>query len=199
MSFAYHPVTIDRWPDLERLFAASAGEALGNPSRCWCMEWRMNDHDSWSQRARAGGEENRLGMEAFIASGEVPGILAYEGAEPVGWCSVSPRATLVGMHRAGVFRSPLRPDVWSLVCFYVPETHRGLGLMRGLVAAATRYAVDRGAAIVEGYPMVANAPLDDGAGGIVPAFERAGFVEVARPSVYQRVMRYVVATEQQRS
>lgn len=40
----FHPVTRKRWPDLDRLFSESAGEELGNPSRCWCMEWRTERH-----------------------------------------------------------------------------------------------------------------------------------------------------------
>jgi GNAT superfamily N-acetyltransferase len=187
----YHPVTRERWPDLERLFAASAGEELGNPSRCWCMEWRLREHAQWERQAAAGGEENRRGMEAFVASGEVPGILAYVDGEPAGWCSVSPRRTLVGLHEAGGFRNPLRPDVWSIICFYVPEAQRGRGIMKGLIRAALRHAIEQGATIVEGYPPVAEA-FGDGAAGSVPIFADAGFVEVAQVGEQQRVMRYFV-------
>ncbi|HEU4759635.1 MAG TPA: hypothetical protein VFT91_06595, partial [Dehalococcoidia bacterium] len=70
----FHPVTRERWPDLDRLFAASAAEDLGNPSRCWCMEWRLASHAQWVEQA---GEGNRRAMKAHIESGEVPGILAY--------------------------------------------------------------------------------------------------------------------------
>jgi GNAT superfamily N-acetyltransferase len=188
--YEYYPVTVERWRDLDRLFSASAGEELGNPSRCWCMEWRMDDHGEWE---RGAGERNRERMTAVVASGAVPGILAYERSAPVAWCSVSPRAELVGLHRAGSFRNPARPDVWSIVCFYVPESHRGRGLMAGLVAAARDYALAQGAAIVEGYPMMAEAG-DDGAGGRPHAFESAGFSEVAQFGEFQRVMRYFAET-----
>ena len=185
----FHPVTADRWPDLERLFSASAGESLGNPSRCWCMEWRMRDHEQWIRQARAGGAANRAMQQDRVLAGDVPGIIAYVDGAPAGWCSVSPRSGLVGMHEGGAFRNPLRTDVWSIICFYVPETHRGQGIMKGLVAEALRYALERGAAIVEGYPTTPEAN-DDGAGGTVLAFTAAGFTEVATIGQHQRVMRY---------
>jgi GNAT superfamily N-acetyltransferase len=197
--FQYHPVTAQRWHDLERLFSASASEALGNPSRCWCMEWRLRDHAQWERQAREpGGEGNRSAMQAWLEAGDVPGILAYDDAKPVGWCSVSPRAGLPGLHEAGSFRNPQNPDVWSIVCFYVPETQRGRGIMKGLIRAALRHALDHSATIVEGYPMTPDAN-DDGAGGSVLVFEAAGFVEVARVGEYQRVMRYFVEGERRPS
>jgi len=186
-AFDYRPVTKDRWPDLDRLFSASAGEELGNPSRCWCMEWRR-PHDEWEQQT---GEGNRIAMRERVEGGDVPGILAYAGGEPAGWCSVSPRPTLSGMVATGGFRNPGRADVWSIICFYVPEIHRGMGLMKGLLRAAVAYAVDHGAKIVEGYPMAPEA-FGDGAGGSTTLFEAAGFVEVARISDEQHTMRYFV-------
>jgi GNAT superfamily N-acetyltransferase len=188
-ALTYHPVTADRWADLDRLFSASASEELGNPSRCWCMELRMRDHAEWERRAADGGATNRDAMRDVVASGAVPGILAYDGREPVGWCSVSARGGLVGLHEAGSFRNPMNPAVWSLACFYVPESRRGQGIMKGLVTAARDYALDAGARIVEGYPMMPDSG-DDGAGGSVPVFAAAGFVEVARVGEHQRVMRY---------
>jgi GNAT superfamily N-acetyltransferase len=188
--YDYQPVTTDRWPDLDRLFSESAGEELGNPSRCWCMEWRR-PHDDWQRDAGQGGEGNRAAMRDRIAGGDVPGILAYVDGEPAGWCSVSPRPTLSGMVAAGVFRNPERADVWSIICFYVPETRRGMGLMKGLLRAAVAYAVERGAKIVEGYPVVPEV-VGDGAAGTTTVFEAAGFVEVARVGDEARVVRYFV-------
>ncbi len=178
-------VTPDRWPDLDRLFSASAGETLGNPSRCWCMEWRRPGAD-WEREA---GEGNRRAMEAFIGGGEVPGIIAYVGAEPAGWCSISPRTTLSRLVTEGRFRNPGRTDVWSIICFYVAEKYQGRGLMKALLRAAVRYAVGQGANIVEAYP-VEPEHFGDGAGGSTPQFEEAGFVQVHRISEQQVTMRY---------
>ncbi len=188
----YLPVTRERWPDMQKLFEASADEELGNPSRCWCMEMRLRDRAQWqAQAADPGGEGNRKAMKALVQSGDTPGILAYEGAEPVGWCAVSPREQLVALHEAYRSQDAGNPRVWSVVCFYVPEAQRGKGLMKGLLRAAVQYAIRAGAQIVEGYPVTPEF-FGDGAAGSVPIFEAAGFVEVASVNPVQRVMRYVV-------
>ncbi len=185
----FHPVTPDRWPDLDRLFSASAGESLGNPSRCWCMEWRRPRAHWLAQQ----GKGNRRAMQALVESGEVPGILAYAGGEPAGWCSVSPRKDLTFAVEGGRFKDPASPDVWSIICFYVPERFRGRGLMKGVLHAAVQYAAARGAKVVEAYP-VSRERFGDGAGGSIPIFQQAGFVEVDRIWQHQAVMRYYVAS-----
>jgi GNAT superfamily N-acetyltransferase len=187
----FHSVTPDRWPDLDRLFSESSGEELGNPSRCWCMEWRLESHQQWREQ---GAEANREGMRRLVKSGEVPGILAYIDGEPAGWCSVSPRPTLIGMRSAGEFRRFEDPSVWSVICFYVPEQRRGIGLMGRLLEAAVAFAADNGASIVEGYPFVPEK-ADDGAGGTTTAFERAGFVKVKELLPGQFTMRYYLKSK----
>ena len=186
----YLPVTRERWPDMQRLFEASAKEDPGHPSRCWCMEMRLGEASDCDQVSDRDGESNRSSMEELVQSGQTPGILAYQGNEPIGWCSISPRAQL---NLGDAYRS--RPigtsGVWSVACFYVPETRRGEGLMKGLLSAAVDYAISAGAEIVEGYPV--NAEFEsDGAAGIVPIFEEKGFVKAASVNPVQQVMCFVV-------
>jgi GNAT superfamily N-acetyltransferase len=169
MELEFRPVTRERWPELDRLFSESAGEELGNPARCWCMEWRLERHQDWLDGA---GEVNRVRMQKHIEEGFVPGLIAYLDGEPAGWISVSPRPDLVGMRSR--LRHPEAADIWSIICFYVPETHRGQGMMRLLLEGAVAHAAASGARIVEGYPFVKEL-ADDGAGGTVEAFEHAGF------------------------
>jgi GNAT superfamily N-acetyltransferase len=182
------PVTGERWGDLERLFSESAGEELGNPSRCWCMEWRITSHREWRDAAGAGGEANREGMRRLVEAGEVPGIIAYVDGVPAGWCSVSPKPPLIGLAKLGdtYGRFDDRAE-WAVICFYVPERHRGMGLMGRLTEAAVEYAAENGASAVEAYPMDAGSETD-GAGGTRKAFERAGFREVRRAGERQAVM-----------
>jgi hypothetical protein len=78
----FQPLTPDRWSDFERLFGPHG--AYGG---CWCMWWRTTR----SQFEQQHGEGNRQAMQDIVNSGEVPGILAYAGGEPIGWCSVAPR------------------------------------------------------------------------------------------------------------
>jgi predicted GNAT family acetyltransferase len=195
MKLEFRPVTTDGWPDLERLFSESAGEELGNPSRCWCMEWRMTPHREWWGAAEEGGERNREGMRRFVASGEVPGIIAYVDGEPAGWCSVSPKPPLVGLARQSErqesqFGGFEDADEWAVICFYVPDSQRGKGMMQRLLEAAVSYATENGARVVEGYPFEVEYATD-GAGGTIEVFARAGFEEVRRIGEHQALMRWV--------
>jgi len=80
--FEVHPLTPKRWPDFETLFGDHG--AYGG---CWCMWWRSTRREFEERK----GEGNRRALKAIADGGKVPGILAYLGQEPVGWCSVAPR------------------------------------------------------------------------------------------------------------
>ncbi|MHB8947305.1 MAG: hypothetical protein ACYC6I_12315 [Bacillota bacterium] len=81
-SLTFAPLTPDRWADCEWLFGPH-GACAG----CWCMWWRL-PHQEFK---RMKGEERRLAFRGVVDSGEIPGIIAYEHGQPVGWCSVAPR------------------------------------------------------------------------------------------------------------
>jgi GNAT superfamily N-acetyltransferase len=127
----------------------------------------------------------------MIASGRVPGILAYDGARPVAWCSISPRAQHDGLQAMGAYRNFANPDVWLVSCFYVAEAARGRGMMARLLEAGIAYAREHGAKVVEGYP---GDERSEGPGpglymGTASTFARLGFVEVARGAYNRPVMR----------
>jgi GNAT superfamily N-acetyltransferase len=175
------PVRAADWPALEKFFGPSG--AYGN---CWCAYFRVNTKD-FEAGARDHGAGNRAVLRRVTESGDVPGLLAYDGAEPVGWVSVSPRPRF-----GRVLRSPLlkpRGDddaadegTWSVVCFWVPRAHRGRRVASVPLDAAVRHAAAAGAAAVEGYPVevAAGARAADASmfTGSVAMFERAGFTRV---------------------
>jgi GNAT superfamily N-acetyltransferase len=85
--------------------------------------------------------------------------------------------------------------VWSVVCFFVARSHRRKGLTVALLKAAVAYAREQGARIVEGYPVEpkqGSMPDVFAYTGLVGAFEKAGFVEVARRSKSRPIMRCVI-------
>lgn len=177
-------VTPDRWPDFEALFRQGSRDEGGFPAGCWCMEWRL-PRDEWKAGS---GEGNRLAMKHLDDSGVVPGILAFIDGKPVGWCSVSPRETL-RLRQRGLIRSEKQDeDVWSIICFFVPDQHRGIGVMSALLRAAVQYAADNGAKVVEGYP--ANAEVFPAIAymGRATAFEKAGFTPIDKPTKGLTVM-----------
>ena len=180
-----HAVTAERWCDLERLF----GEH-GADGGCWCMWWRLTR----SQFARQRGEKNKEALKAIVDSGQIPGLLAYADGQPIAWCSVGPRETYPALERSRTLKRVDDKLVWSIVCFFVAEPFRRRGLMVPFLKAAVAYAKEHGAKIVEGYPVEPTKTLSGASGymGLVPAFRKAGFVEVLRRSETRPIMRYFI-------
>jgi GNAT superfamily N-acetyltransferase len=177
------PATPARWCDLATLFGKNG--ACGG---CWCMWWRL-PRAQWTRQRGAG---NRQALRRLVAKSKVPGLLAYAGRQPVGWCSVGPRADFGVLGRSRVLAPVDDQPVWSVVCFFVARGFRRQGVSRRLLEAAAAFARARGARILEGYP------VEPGGGampdlyaftGLVSAFRQAGFIEVARRSPKRAVMR----------
>jgi GNAT superfamily N-acetyltransferase len=179
---AFRAATPDRWADVEALFGKNG--ACGG---CWCQFWKQSNPEY-----RAGkGEANRAALRRSVTRGEVPGLLAYAGDQPVGWVAVEPRARY---RRLAISRNlPVvdeRPT-WSVPCFFVARGWRGRGVAGRLLAAAVAHARRKGAPAVEGYPVDSDRPL---AGawlypGAFSTFLRAGFTEVARRARTRPVMK----------
>ena len=185
----YHPVTPERWADLERLF----GEH-GADSGCWCMWWRLTR----AQFAKQAGEKNRLALKSIVDSGEVPGLLAYAHGEPVAWCSLGPRENYGSLERSRALKRVDDKPVWSIVCFFMAKPFRGRGLMAPFLTAAVEYARKQGARIVEGYPVEPQKRLSASSGymGVVSAYRKAGFVEVMQTAARRPIMRHFMEGQQ---
>ena len=185
---AFHPLTGERWRDFEALFGKNG--ALGG---CWCMWWRI----SRAAFDRQKGDGNRRAMRAIVASGTVPGILAYENGIPVGWCSIAPREQFASLNRSPVLKRIDERPVWSIVCFFVGKGHRGRGITRQLIKAALVHAAGNGAEIVEAYPAEPRDRKKLGAEtvfmGLPGLFRSLGFRVAARPSKARTIMRYTIA------
>lgn len=181
----WHPLTPERWPDLERLFAG------GVVAGCWCMFWRLTGREF----SRGWGEGNRRALRALVDTGRIPGILAYRDGEPVGWCSVGPREDFGRLNRSPTLRPVDGCPVWSIVCFYVAPGERRQGLMVFLIRAAAEYAAACGARAVEAYPLEGpgQVPAGEAFTGLAEAFRRAGFTEAARRSRRRPILRLELA------
>jgi hypothetical protein len=125
----------------------------------------------------------------------VPGIIAYAGGEPVGWCSVAPRESYASLNRSPVLKPLDEKPVWSIVCFYVAKGQRSNRIMTELIRGAIDYVGQQGGKIVEAYPTPPRgrqlSPVSSYM-GIPSVFEKAGFVECARPSKSRVIMRYYI-------
>jgi GNAT superfamily N-acetyltransferase len=188
-SIEIHPVTPERWTDLERLFGPR-GACAG----CWCMWWRVQAAD-WSRQRGAG---NRAALRSLVESKAVPGLLAYVDGKPAGWVSVGPREAFPRLERSRILKRVDDQPVWSVVCFFVAKSWRQQGVTEHLLGAAVAYAREHGATIVEGYPVEprsAERPAVYAFTGLASAFRKAGFTEVARRSETRPIMRYTIGAE----
>jgi len=154
------------------------------------MWWRLNR----AEFKKGAGAGNRLAFKRLIDKGEAPGILAYHGGEPVGWCSVAPKADFTSLERSRTKRvdeAPTDPKTWAVTCFFIPRRHRGKGLSEALLREAVAHARKLGARTVEGYPIDAGKKEMDFTSfmGTAPVFKRCGFREAARPVPNRPVMR----------
>jgi GNAT superfamily N-acetyltransferase len=182
----YHPLTLDRWKDLEKLF----GER-GACGGCWCMWWRLKRSDFNRQK----GDKNKAGLRKIVKSGQIPGILAYAGEKPVAWCSVGPRETFPALGRSRVLKRIDDKPVWSIVCLFVDKKFRKRGVSVAMLEAAIDYVKKNGGKIVEGYPVEPKKGRWPDAfvwTGVPSAYLKAGFKEVHRGSPTRPIMRYLV-------
>jgi GNAT superfamily N-acetyltransferase len=138
------------------------------------------------------GEGNRRAFRRLVSRGTVPGVLAYEGDEPVGWCAVEPREAFPRLGRSRLFQPVDDRPAWAIVCLFVRQDRRGQGVSRALIAGAAAHARRRGARLVEAYPIDAKGgrmPAVFAWTGIASAYRAQGFTEVARRSPTRPLMR----------
>lgn len=186
-AFEFRPATVRQWGDLQALFSQ-----MGQSRGCWCMWWRLKRAEFSAQY----GEGNRRALQQIVASGQVPGILAYHQGQAVGWCSVAPREAFPVLDRSHTLKRVDGQPVWSIVCFFVAPSYRGRGLSEALIRAAIAYAEENGATMVEAYPAIPENSADPDAAvytGVITTFERLGFREVARRSPIRAILRYAIA------
>ena len=179
---AIHPLTPERWGDFETLFGKN-GACAG----CWCTWWRMGQSEWLATK----GEGTKKRMRALVKKGPPPGLLAYAGADAIGWCAVGPREDYPRLSRSKIL-APVDPaPVWSVTCFFVRRDWRRRGVTVALLKEAARWVAKRGGKIVEGYPTDTDRQ-QPGAfvfHGLLPAFRSAGFREVARRSKSRPIVR----------
>ncbi|WP_430645022.1 GNAT family N-acetyltransferase [Agromyces sp. GXS1127] len=158
--------------------AAVLGPKRPDANVCWCLSYRLtSSKENRSITGPARGERVR----ELCALDPAPGVIAYDGDEPVGWAAIHPRAdTAFATNRRIPHLDDL--DVWSLWCVRVRPGHRGRGVAHQLIGGAVEFARDHGAPMVEAYPVDNRGEKVDltmAYVGTRAAFERAGFAKAA--------------------
>lgn len=182
MKLTFRPLTSDRWDDFTELFGEN-GACAG----CWCMWWRMTQ-SAWTAEKGPGTKRK---MRAIVRKGPPPGLIAYAGREPVGWCAVGPREDYSRLARSKILAPPDGKPVWSVTCFFVRKDWRRRGVTVALLEESARFVGSRGGRLVEGYPTDTDRD-EPGAfvhHGLLRAFQRAGFKEIARRSTRRPIVR----------
>jgi ribosomal protein S18 acetylase RimI-like enzyme len=173
-----HPLTPDRLPDLAALFAEG-----GDPKRCWCAFFRVRNADVVTWDAKSNRAVLEQAVDATGAEGRSPGLIAYRDASAVGWVSLGPRDDYARLQASKVLGPLDDKPVWSIVCFVVSRRARRQGVARALLDAAIAYARERGATLLEAYPVETGGDRMPSANlykGTLAMFERAGFTVVER-------------------
>jgi len=179
---AIHPLTPRRWDDFETLFGKN-GACAG----CWCTWWRMGQSEWLAKK----GDGTKRQMRALVKQGPPPGLLAYAGDEAVGWCALAPREDYPRLSRSKILAPVDDAPVWSVTCFFVRRDWRRRGVTVALLTGAARWVAAQGGRIVEGYPTDTDKeqPAAFVFHGLLGAFRRAGFREVARHSKTRPIVR----------
>jgi GNAT superfamily N-acetyltransferase len=187
MKYEFHAVTVDRWKDLELLFGKNG--ACGG---CWCMWFRLKRAQFENQK----GDGNRKALEKLVLDGEIPvGILGYVDGKPAGWVSFGKREEFPVIENSRLFQRIDDQPAWSVVCFFVARPFRRTGLTGKLLKAATDLAKEKGARIMEAYPIEPKKkemPDTFAYHGFASVFRKIGFKEVIRRSETRPMMRKVL-------
>ena len=176
MKLTIRALTPDLWPALVDLFGKN-----GACNGCWCMYWRIGNAYTRTPR-----EKNRAAFRKVVNVGPPPGLLAFDGDLPVGWCQLTPRTSLPWLDRAKNLERVDDVPVWSLSCFYVRRGYRRKGITAALIKEALRVTKRAKAPALEAYPVKMARYYT----GHASTFSRAGFKVVARRTPNRPIMRH---------
>jgi len=189
----FQPLAPERWRDFTALLGRHGG--VGG---CWCMWWRQTQREFDARK----GESNRRAMKRIVDARREPGILAFDGERPVGWCAVAARSEFPRLARSRILRPVDDREVWSVVCLYIAREYRRQGVATALLEAAAAHVRRKGGRLIEGYavePRRGQMPDLFGYHGLAVSYRRAGFREVARRSPTRPIMRRVIRPSRRKS
>ena len=182
------------WADLQTIFGTA-----DYPGKCYCQRFKTRDCHwaslSDQERRERLREQTRCDDPG---SATTTGLVAYLGAEPVGWVAVEPRTAYPRLPRVRTVWSGRQEDkadegVWAVTCFTTRKGYRMRGITYALAAATIGFARDHGATALEAYPMITQPGQEITWGelhvGSRQVFAEAGFTEVSHPSPRRCVMR----------
>ncbi|MHB8460314.1 MAG: GNAT family N-acetyltransferase [Candidatus Limnocylindrales bacterium] len=182
------PATIERFDDIEPVINRS----------CWCQWWR----DTAAEYGRSNSATHRATLREQCVADPVPGVVAYLGDVPVGWCGFGPRSSMRRLERSRTIPTVDDRPVWSIVCFDVRPGYRRRGVAKALLAGAIEYANEHGAVGLEAYPTDPGVTRRDATfsyTGFTRMFEAAGFRRVVETASHaDRLQRWLMRLDLER-
>jgi GNAT superfamily N-acetyltransferase len=148
------------------------------------MYWRIG-----AAYRRIPNEKNKAAFRRVVQHGPPPGLLAFDGELPVGWCQLTRRDVLPHLDRSFVATGDEGEPVWAISCLYVRKGHRRKGVTGALIEAAIDTAQRAKAPAVEAYPFDSAVSPSSTGTGYASTFARAGFRVIAHRSRARPVMR----------
>lgn len=182
-----HPATADRWDDLQTVLAGG-----GDGRSCQCA-WPVMTAGQWRSTTV---DQRRKALHDEVDDEPAPGIIVYVGEDAAGWMRVGPRMVQRRVLNSRVMKSgtkePLEADdVWAITCASIRTKYRRRGLEAVLVDAAVRYARERGARVIEAYPIDNTVARPSGNSmfvGALTTFLHAGFTVISHPTPTRAVV-----------
>jgi GNAT superfamily N-acetyltransferase len=179
MDVRVEPATAERWDDVAAIFGSRA-------NACWCQRFLRHDLP-----------DNRAALAAELEAAKTPvALIASVDGAAAGWTRVVPRSTLPGILGNRALQRLLDddPHAWWVTCVNVRREFRGAGVGTELLRAATDWAREHGASVLDGHPvdvaLLATRPSASAVfTGTVAMFRSAGFTEVGRTYPSRPVMR----------
>jgi len=143
---------------------------------CWCLTYRDGP-----AAVKLTAQQRRDRVFELCGRAPAPGILAYAGAEVVGWVGVAPRAEVAELRNTDSYPRIDEAEPWSIFCVRVRGGHRGHGIGSQLLDGAISFAKEHGATLLEAYPLDTEQKVDaiTSYPGLRSMFERVGFGKAA--------------------
>jgi GNAT superfamily N-acetyltransferase len=177
MQLSIHPLTKERWADLEQLFGKQ-----GACNGCWCMYWRIGP--DYHKRDR---QLNKADLRRIVRANHPTGLIAFADGIPAGWCQLTPRGDLPWLIKNGYAEFNNSSNVWCISCFYIKSGFRRKGITLALIKASIDQARKGGADLLEAYP----GKKPNSYTGSISAYLKAGF-NIAGEGKYGRAIASLV-------
>lgn len=162
--------------DYLQFFTEDAFTDNPNWSGCYCYFHHFTGtSEEWQEQSATA---NREAVKELIRADEFHGLLAYLEDRPVGWCKAVIRAELPDPDRVAPPVDKPYEQVGVVLCFLVSPDHRRRGIASQLLDAACHTLAQRGASVVEGYPLKNADTSAEQYHGPLSLYEDAGFALV---------------------